>query len=132
MAHANEELARSEVDAAQRGDVEGMLDHYADNVVFHYPGRNMLSGTHRGKDALRRWLATFGEMLGEDGSLTRTLHDVVAGDDHAVQLISVEAQRTDGRTARWNAAFVLHVSEGKISEIWGHIDDPYAVDGLLA
>lgn len=131
MRHANEELARSEMDAARRGDVEGMLDHYADDVVFHYPGRNVLSGTHRGKDSLRRWIATFGEILGEDGSLTRTLHDVVAGDDHVVQLVSVEARRTDGRSARWNAAFVMHVSDGKITEIWGHIDDPYAVDGLL-
>ena len=132
MAHANEELARREVDAAQRGDVEGMLALYADDVVFHYPGRNVLSGTHHGKDALRRWLASFGELLGEGGSLTRTLHDVVAGDDHAVQLISVEASRSDGRTARWNVAFVLHVADGAITEIWGHIDDPYAVDGLLA
>jgi len=44
MAHPNEELARSEMEAALRGDFEGMLDHYTDDVVLHYPGRNALSG----------------------------------------------------------------------------------------
>lgn len=130
--HPNEELARSEMEATQRGDMEGMLAHYSDDVVFHYPGRNVLSGTHRGKDALRRWMDGFGVILGERGALTRTSHDVVAGDDHVVSLIAVDARRTDGRAARWNAAFVMHVSEGKICELWAHIDDPYAVDHLLA
>jgi uncharacterized protein len=130
--HPNEGLARSAMEATQRGDIEGMLAHYSDDVVFHYPGRNVLSGTHRGKDALHRWMDEFGEILGEGGSLTRTLHDVVAGDDHVVSLISVEARRTGGRTARWNAVLVMHVTDGKISEMWGNIDDPYAVDHLLA
>jgi hypothetical protein len=132
MAHPNEELARSEMDATLRGDFEGMIDHYSDDVVFHYPGRNALTGTYRGKDGLREWIRKVGELLGEEGSITRTLHDVVAGDDHAISLVSVDAMRADGRSARWNAALVMHVRDGKISEVWTHIDDPYAVDELLA
>lgn len=132
MVHPNADLARSEMEAAQRGDFEDMLDHYTDDVVLHYPGRNVLSGTHRGKDGIRRWADKFGELLGEQGSLTRTLHDILATDDHAIQLLSVEAKRSDGRGARWNVACVMHVCNGKISEIWLNIDDPYAVDELLA
>lgn len=132
MAHQNEELARSEVEAGLRGDFEGMLDHYTDDAILHYPGRNALSGTYRGKDAIRTWGDKFGELLGESGSLTRTLHDVLASDDHAIQLLSLEARRSDGRSARWNAACVMHVRDGKFSEVWLNIDDPYAVDELLA
>lgn len=128
----NEELARSEMEAAARGDLEGMLDHYTDDAILHYPGRNALSGTHRGKDGIRKWGRKFGELLGEEGSLARTLHDIVASQDHAIQLVSVEARHGDGRSARWNAACVMHVRDGKISEVWLNIDDPYAVDELLA
>ena len=131
MPHPNEELARSEMEAALRGDFEGMLAHYTDDVVLHYPGRNPLSGTHRGKEGLRAWGRKFSELLGEGGSLTRTPHDILASDHHAVQLIAVEARRSDGRSARWNVACVMHVRDGKISEAWLNIDDPYAVDALL-
>jgi hypothetical protein len=132
MAHPNEELARSEMEATLRGDFEGMLDHYTDDVVLHYPGRNALSGTHRGKDGIREWARKIDELLGAGGSLKRTLHDILASDDHAIQLVSVEARRADGRSASWNAAVVMHVRDGRISEVWLNIDDPYAVDELLA
>jgi ketosteroid isomerase-like protein len=119
------------MEAALRGDFEGMLAHYSENVVLHYPGRNPLSGTYRGKDGVREWVRKIDQLLGQEGSLTRTLHDILASDNHAVQLVSVEARRTDGRIAHWNAAVVMHVCDGKISEIWLNIDDPYAVDALL-
>jgi ketosteroid isomerase-like protein len=128
MSHPNEELARSEMDAAVRGDFEGMLDHDTEDAVLHYPGRNALSGTNRGKEGLREWGRKIEELLGAEGSITRTLHDILASDDHAIQLVSVEAIRADGRSASWNAAVVMHVRDGKISEIWLNIDDPYAVD----
>ena len=132
MTHPNEDLARSEMEAALRGDVEGMLAHYTDDVVLHYPGRNSLSGTYRGKDGLREWIRRIDELLGATGSLTRTLHDILASDNHAVQLVSVKARRANGRSASWKAVVVMHVRDRKISEIWLHIDDPYAVDDLLA
>lgn len=132
MAHPNAEIVRSEMEAALRGDFEGMLAHYTNNVVLHYPGRNALSGTHRGKDGIRKWGLKINELLGAEGAITRTLHDILASDEHAIQLVSVEATRSDGRSARWNAAIVMHVSDGKISEIWIHIDDPYTVDEFLA
>ena len=132
MTHPNEKLARSEMEATLRGDFDGMLGHYTDDVVLHYPGRNPLSGTHRGKDEIREWGRKIDELLGERGSLTRTLHDILASDDHAIQLVSVEARRADGRSASWNAAVVMHVRDGKISEVWINIDNPYAVDELFA
>lgn len=131
MAHPNEDLARSEMEATLRGDAEAMFDHYTDDVVLHYPGRNPLSGAHSGKDAIRAWMSKIEDLLGEDGAITRTLHDVVAGDDHVVSLVDVDARRSDGRSAHWTAALVMHVRDGKISEVWIHADDPYAIDELL-
>jgi ketosteroid isomerase-like protein len=38
VAHPNEELARREMDLLTKGDLDGALDLYAEDVVFHYPG----------------------------------------------------------------------------------------------
>ena len=131
MTHPNEELARSEMEAALRGDLEGMLDHYTEDIVLHYPGRNPLSGTYRTKDGIRQWAAKIDELLGEGGSFERTLHDIMANDNHAIQLVSVDATRSDGRSASWNAAVVWHVREGKLSEVWLNIHELDAVDSFL-
>lgn len=120
------------MEAALRGDFEGMLEHYTEDAVLHYPGRNPLTGTYRGKDEIRAWANKFDELLGPEGSLKRSLHDILASDDHAIQLVSVEAKRSNGRRASWNAAVVMHVRDGKISEAWLNIDNPYAVDELFA
>lgn len=132
MVHTNVSLARSEMEAAIRGDVEAMLDHYTDDVVLHYPGRNPLSGTYNGKEGIRAWMAKVEQLLGDGGSLTRDLHDVLASDDHAVQLVSVDATRSNGRNAHWNAAVVMHIRDGKFSEVWLVIEDVHTVDEFLA
>ena len=132
MTHPHETLARSEMEATLSGDLEAMLSLYTDDVAFFYPGRNPLSGTYRGKDAIRAWAAKIGQLLGEGGSITRELEDVLASDDHAVQLVGVTARRADGRSAHWWAAIVMHFREDKISDILIHIDNPYAVDELFA
>lgn len=49
MAHPNEELARSEMEAAVRGDLEGMLDHYTDDAILHYPGGTRYLGLTAGR-----------------------------------------------------------------------------------
>ena len=132
MTHPNEELARTEMETALPADFEDMLAHYSENIVLHYPGRNAQSGRYRGRHGLRVWSGKLDELLGPGGSLTRTLHDILASDNHAVQLVAVESKGTDGRRASWKVAVVMHVRDGKISQMWLHIDDPYAVDALLA
>ena len=94
MTHLNEELARGEMEAALRGDFDGMLAHYTEDVILHYPGRNVLSGTYQGKDGLREWGCKIDKLLEPGGSLTRTLHDILASDNHALQLVSIQARRT--------------------------------------
>ena len=100
---------------------------YTDDLVLHYPGRNPLAGDHRDLDG---FLDRFRSLLGEDGTITRQLHDVLGSDDHAVQLLTVTANAR-GKTHTWRAAVVLHVREGKISEAWIQVTDQYGLDEFL-
>src|SRR5687767_6433134 len=96
----NAAIGRAEMDAVQRGDIEGVMDLYADDVVLEYPGRNVLSGTYTGKDAVRGWFTGMAEAVGPETKISRTLRDVVVSDNHAIQLVSVEASK-DGKSAHW-------------------------------
>ena len=65
-----------------------------------------------------------------DGTLTRELHDALGTDNHAVQLLNVTAS-VGGRLHSWNAVSVMHVRDGKFSEVWLQVDDQYALDDFL-
>ena len=125
--HPNEELARRELELLESGDAHAAATLYADDLVLHYPGRNPLAGDHRDLDA---FLERFESLLGEDGTITRELHDVLGSDSHAVQLLTVTANAR-GNTHTWQAAVVLHIREGKISEAWIQVADQYALDEFL-
>lgn len=128
MAHPNEELLRREFAAIVAGDMDALMECYAEDAVFHYPGRNPASGEYRG----RRGFEEFGSRIGELGvKVTRELHDALANDEHGLQLISVSAER-GGKRHTWRGVAVMHLRDGKIAEAWVHIDDQYALDEFLS
>jgi ketosteroid isomerase-like protein len=124
--HSNEELARREMDLINQGDLAAVGELYADDFVLHYPGRNPLAGTYT---KVEEFLARL-ERLFQGGTVKRRLHDALGTDDHAVQLLAVEAQ-AKGRSHSWNAVIVMHVRKGKFSEAWFHFDDQHALDEFL-
>ena len=125
--HPNEQLARRELEVLEAGDLAGLGELYTDDFVLHYPGSNPLSGEHR---TFPEFLAKVRGLMGEDGTVTRELHDAFGSDDHAVQLLSVTANAR-GRSHTWQATVVMHVRDGKISEGWISIRDQYALDEFL-
>jgi uncharacterized protein len=125
--HPNEELARRELEVLEAGDMDAIGELYADDFLLHYPGRNPLSGDHR---SFQGFLAKVRQLLGEDGSVIRELHDAFGTDEHAVQLLTVTAT-AGARSHTWQATVVMHTSDGKIAEAWIMIRDQYALDEFL-
>ena len=125
MTHPNAELLRAHLDAMAQGDIPTAMSFYSDDVVFHYPGRNPLSGDHRGKDQV---LALMGRVMQmTDGTFRPDVHDILASDDHVAALVTVHASR-GGTPAEWQSVDLYHVRDGKISEHWVHEVDQDLVD----
>src|SRR5207244_733997 len=59
MAHPNEDLVRRGYEAFGTGDMATLNELFADDIVWHAPGRNQLAGTYRGKDEV---FATFAKV----------------------------------------------------------------------
>jgi ketosteroid isomerase-like protein len=127
MRHPNADLLEAHVAALGRGAVEEALGFYSDDVVFHYPGRNPLSGEYRGKDEVRGLLTRAFELTA--GSFGPEIHDILASDDHAVALVTVRAER-HGKSVEWRSLDLFHVRDGKLTEHWVHEVDQDLVDAF--
>ena len=125
--HPNEELARRESEVLNAGDLDALAQMYTDDFVLHYPGRNPLSGDHRSFGA---FLEKVRGLVGEDGSVTRELHDAFGSDEHAIQLLKLTAT-AGGRSHTWEAVVLMHPRDGKIAEAWVLVQDMAALDDFL-
>jgi ketosteroid isomerase-like protein len=129
MAHPNEELVRRGFEAFKSRDMGALNDLFADDIVWHAPGRNPLAGDHRGKEAV---FATFGklaEMTG--GTFNVEIHDILANDEHVVVLAHATAER-NGKRLDDNGVQVFHIRDGKVTEQWLHPGDVYAGDEFFS
>ena len=122
--HPNATVVRNMFEALGRGDMAGMADALADDVVWHEIGN---PEPVRGKAALA---AEFSPGAG-DYSMTGETHDVVGNDDHVVALLSATATR-GGRSFSYRVAEIYHLRDGKITERWAFSDDTAAIAAFFA
>lgn len=123
--HPNVELLRKGYEVFAKGDMATLRELFAENIVWHVPGNNPLSGEHRGRDAVFAMFARNAEITA--GTFRIELHDVLADDEHAVALFRETASR-QGRQLNLLEAAVYHVSNGKVTEAWSLPYDQRASD----
>jgi len=125
MTHPNEELLRKGYDAFATYDLDTIQGLFADDVVFHVPGRNPLSGEYKGKDAV---FGFFAQLLTlSEGTFKATPHQILANDTHGVVLTNNTAARA-GKTLDINEVAVYHIEGGKVVEAWYHNEDDHRDD----
>jgi len=120
--HPNVAILREMHKAMGSGDPEAMTQAVADDVVWHEIGS---SEPVRGRAALQERWATLGDPNTE---FKMELHDVMANDDHAVELVSVTIKNADGKAFSYRTAEIYHMRDGKITERWAFSDDTDAIN----
>ena len=125
--HPNAALLKKGYEAFAKGDMATLTQLFAEDVAWHLPGNNPLSGEHKGRDAVFAVFAKVGQISGDTFKID--LHDVVANDEHAVALQRVTGSRQGKRLDALNAE-VYHVKNGRITEWWSFTNDPDQEDAF--
>jgi uncharacterized protein len=125
VAHPNEELIRRGYEAFLGGDLAALNDMFSDDIVWHVPGHNQLSGDYRGKDEVFGNFAKVFELTGGDFKLE--IHDVLANDDH-VAVLARATGKIGERSLDDNSVQLFHVKDGKATEQWLYPGDQQATD----
>ena len=129
MAHPNEDLVREGFAAFGRGDMDAQRKVFADDLRWHAVGRSPLAGDYEGTEQVLQYFGRLFELTG--GTFSLELHDVLANDEHAVALVTVRGERA-GRQLADNEVLTFHIRDGKVSEVWSHHTDLYAVDEFFS
>ncbi len=125
--HPNAELIRRAHEAFSKGDMDTLTAMIAEDTVWHFPGKSLISGDFQGRQAV--FEGFFGKMNELSGGTIKMVeeHDLLGTDEHSVALFRVAATRGD-RTFEYKLCEVTHWRNGQIAEDWFFTDDQYAHD----
>ena len=114
--------------AVAAGDLAAVGECFDEEAVWHLPGTNALSGTHRGWFAIRDdLLARQGPLSG--GTFRAELLDLAVGTAFTVAVVHATAECA-GRRLDQTVCQLMRVRKGKIVEVRGHYSDEAALNSF--
>ena len=116
------------ISAQARSDAEAIRAALADEVVWHVPGKNLLSGDYHGPDEVLGFLARVRELSG--GTARPQLIDVLSSEGYVVVLVRMFAEREGRKLDGSFQAWAYRIAGGKIAEFWFLVEDRYQVDAF--
>lgn len=127
--HPNLTASRAGYKAFAEGDMASLNELLADDIVWHFPGDNILSGDYKGKEEVLGMFARLAQETG--GTFRNDVHDMLANDEHGVVLVNQTAER-GGKKIEGRSVHVGHWNDGKLTEFWSIQEDQAAFDDFLA
>jgi ketosteroid isomerase-like protein len=109
-------VAGTYVDAVSAKDFAAVAGLFADDIVWHQPGNNRLSGTHRGRAAVDQVIGATMAISEGTFELAVTGAPMVNGDMVAIP-VHFSAQR-DGVKLAQDGVDVLRIEGDRIAEVW--------------
>jgi uncharacterized protein len=124
------DVMRRYLAAMRGGDRETGYGFYAEDVVFHIPGRSRFAGTHRGREAAVRYIEG-AIALSHRGNVELELVEMLAGEERVALIVRERFDRDDG-VVEIRRCNVYRLRGEEIVEVWIFEADQYEVDALLA
>lgn len=124
----NIEIAKSYIKAIQTGDQATLGSLISPEVIWHQPGNNQFSGTHRGMAVVGPMLGKMMEVSQGTFAITRADHFMANGDWVA---ITIEfAGQANGLKLEQPGVDLIRIEGGKIVEVRLFSSDPAQEDAF--
>jgi ketosteroid isomerase-like protein len=124
-AQANAALIKSAYDAFSRGDTQSVFAIFAENILWHVPGRGPLSRDYRGHAEVGGFFEHF--MGLSDGSFRIQIDQILANRDRVVVLCTESASRA-GRSWSSPQVHVWTVKDGRATAFHEYEGDQQGED----
>jgi hypothetical protein len=117
--HPHAQLIRDFHDRQNRfyagGDQEPVRAMLTDDVVWHVPGHNAITGEHRGRDEVLRYFARRRQLA--NATFRIDVRGVLADDQRTV-ILATGALEHGGETFTWGTVAIFRIAAGQIAECW--------------
>jgi ketosteroid isomerase-like protein len=128
MSDENKELIGRWFAAQASGDVAAIRAVLSDDVVWHVPGRNLLSRDYHGPDEVVGFLTRVRDLSG--GTARPQPVETLVGDGYVVTLVRMFAEREGRKLDGAFQAWAYRIAAGRIAEFWFLVEDRYEVDAF--
>ena len=125
----NEALVRSVFTAFARKEGFALRGLFAEDAVWHVPGRGVMAGVYRGRDEIFRFLARLPRET--DGTYSSELVDVLASDRRAAALYRASGSR-HGRRLELDQVLLFRIEDGLVRDVLALPSDPEAFEAFWA
>jgi uncharacterized protein len=123
--HPNVARMRTGYEAFAKGDLDSLRGLFAEDLVWHVTGNNILSGDYKGHDEV---FGFFGRLVQETGgNFSNDVHHILADDEHASVRVTAHAER-NGKTLDEPVVHVFDLRDGKVTEFWTFGQDTQKFD----
>jgi ketosteroid isomerase-like protein len=129
MVYLDEKVIQQLVEAFNRRELEPVTKLFADDIVLHYLGRNLISGDYQGKSGLLEFWQKQIELT--DGSFQGNVVAVCQGEGNLVLIMDATATH-DGQEFTWRRINHYQLAKGRIFEGWIYEGDQYTADIVFA
>ena len=125
----NERIVRRIFDAFARKEGLALRGLFDEDAVWSVPGRGIMSGTYRGREAIFRFLTKLPRETG--GTYGSELIDVLASEDRAAALYRARGTR-HGRTLELDQVLLFRIEHGVVRDVLALPSDPDAFEAFWA
>jgi ketosteroid isomerase-like protein len=125
MVYIDEKVVQQLVEAFNRRELEPVIKLFADDIVLHYIGRNLLAGDYQGKSGLLEFWQKQIEITG--GSFHGEVVAVCQGEGNLVLIMDMFAIR-EGKEFTWRRVNHYHIAKSRFFENWIYEGDQYTAD----
>lgn len=123
----NTQVVEKYFSSLAKGDLNTLGSLFSDDVVWNQPGQGVLSGIHRGKQAV---FALFGKFMeiSEGSFRIENVSSIMANGDMVSATLNFSASKKNGAKIAMNGVDLMRVENGKINEVYLFSQDQVAED----